>query len=485
MLDRYVLVLRSYLRPAVLGLVLVAAFNALIETRVTLRSPAFLTSASQAMQPGRLIGAAMFAGICLVVLTAAVALHAKDQVVGPRGALLPHFRPVHAAVALALSAAVAIGQSAGLVAVGASPFGALAYTTTVVAASLWLSLAPVLAILLIPAIPLTLIFRTASIALTRDILSAEVPLVDGLLLLSALVGGYTWARRLLRLKEESWGCGMGAADREESSTQGHRSAGSFRADRVLDLPARSSPGREPSPPAPGRSVTRYDPGPRFARLDGYVGEDTWQRVRLWRLGMGMVPAWSYATWAWIVPVLICVLPHPTAERDIARLSGLTLYVFGAIFVCLKDRLGNACSPGYASLRPSSKPRMFRELGMALALDALEVWVASTVLAMILGALWIHSWCSRTGLIVLSLSPIGLFVQLGLLAWLTSRWPKSAKVLGLVCFFLLATWPTDVLSFWPEFFRSVASCSIAALVMTLIGLVLAHLAHRAWCRRELG
>ena len=383
----------------------------------------------------------------------------KEHLARPQAALIPGFRRPHIVVALSALALVVLPFVVLAPMLGVSVLGAIAVLLGVVASMLWLTHAmPSFFVFFL--LPLVLV-GSRPIMEPPDLIKwmlttyewADVDLVVACVSMLAIAG---WARRLMRLNEEMF-------------EYGARLPLGADAQKMLD-----------------RRMPRTDPADvprRLKRLKGYVGERTWDRVQLWRLSNGPAPPWVDGVVSGIVFGVVCagaveLFNWVSMEQQTAR--WIVLALLPALFPILRvlgmldRRLADE------ALRPSSKSRMLRELGLGLALDTLYSWVGAVFASFLITAAWLTDFLTIPNITAVVLYSFGATCfYFGLATWLAHfRWRAIAPAIAAPLIAgdaAMLLGPRTLLPIWMAL----------ALVMVCAGVGFARLAHHAWCEKELG
>jgi hypothetical protein len=113
----------------------------------------------------------------------------------------------------------------------------------------------------------------------------------------------------------------------------------------------------------------------------------WNRVRHLR-------ATGLGRWPWLMGALMAgsmiAIPWFTGGPNNPAIGALESFILVAMILPAVSTIGHwgrrCAALGYESLRPASRPRFVREIGLAIALDLAEAWVAVTSAALF--AVWV-------------------------------------------------------------------------------------------------
>jgi len=460
MLSAYRAALRSYARPLTLLALSALALSVLVPLLVALIPPAAGAS-SRPSEAEKLALSGAMNGMAIAVCGGFLTLHLKNQIARPRAGVVPRFRETHIAVGLAVVAVVTLLLVGSLCAQGANAYGAATWLLAVLAAVLWICHVQPWLIGFAGAI-LMVWMSDAALRGLGTILRAEVGFVGVLLLVGALVGIRAWALRLLRLSEECFEYRVKLVVSDEAVKEQRRQV---RANEQIGVAS------------------------KLDRLTGYVGDHTWRRVGLWRLGNSSVVPWAGAIWFILLSgAMFLLMTWKMSSESTPLLHGtfvFSLIAFLGPFLYAVKALERGCGLDWESLRPCSKAQFLRELGLAAATDALEIWIALVIGCVIISVIWVRELISAVGLALLFLSAGGLVFILGITAWLASFRSDGAKVISVVLVIVLGAAPGVMLDIWPALSHWLPAWLAVALVTSAGGLALARTAHRKWCETELG
>jgi hypothetical protein len=416
-----------------------------------------ITASSETKEVHYLAVEGMLTGLLAAVWFGFLAVHLKEQIAKPHATVVPRFRETHVAVGSTMAAPVMLLLFSWLCTQGANPYGAATWMLAVFAASIWVcDTFPRVAWL--PG--LILVKSDALVPTIELVLRAEAGVGGVLLLIGALLAIRGWARRLLRLTEESFRYRARLFDEGTAREQRQRSQDSEQIGVAF----------------------------RFEHLTAFVGDDVWRRVRLWRLGNSSTAPWIFAVWFLFMSGVLLLLFERKAPPETPLFGPVLVFSLMAAlgpFQCAVKALERGPGLGWESLRPCSKAQFFRELGLAAAMDALVVWVTLVIGFVVVGATWVHELIGSLGLALLFLSAGGLVLVLGMTAWL-ARFRSTADKFGIILLTLICgVVPGAVFGINPQLARWLPLWIAVALAMASAGMAIARQAHRNWCNSELG
>lgn len=448
MVERYWMVLRSYVRPA--GWVPLIALSLTLCQELSCYS----SVTAESWAESRTSGSYLLLGI---VFATFLGWHVKEQVASPRAILVPRYRTTQLISAVILFAGLVLILALRLWFGGASLAVSLACLLLFMALSVWAGHFPRFAIL--PA--LIMVNLSISPGVIQWMLDIHTPTVGAAVIAGVLMLWY-WIRRLANMSEEAYEYHHRIFLQSEAADEERRF--NTRAPEMWPRTVR-----------------------QLQRLDGYAGNGVINRVRLWRLGSD--PSTVNHLMGIITLLVVCnlitlVTGVPRNEHGIPfPVNYILTILFISYFPVMSAYRFTTRPLGYESLRPQTRPRFVLEMMLTGATDMLLDWLVLIIAGAVLVTIRERALLSVPDLLAgFFLAVAGNALGLGTALWL-SRFRGS--VVGALPPIVFGAGFFLVFMVYREILSYVWYWAIAAALIVVIGVLLSRHAYHMWCEKELG
>lgn len=407
-------------------------------------------AARQYLAPPGKVGSWASVFMAVLVLLAMLAIHLKDMFASPSARLLPGFRRAHLSVmgawlaVLLLAAPVALNVPHPALAKWAAVFMILCTLTV-----WWVLVHP-------PSLPMMLVMLWVALSLpaggrVMDRLLTEATVFEAMMLLGVVAAlAVLGLVRLVTLHEE-----MPEYHRRMSGDL-WRSHG-----------AGTGPQPRPSENLSDKVIERH-----LSRLPKAGRGGIWARARRWGNG---APLWPVAPL--IAVVLGILLLFRSGDPIFLLRAGPGIVLMPAFITCVAKTKQLLLE--FNLLRPVSRPALMREMGLNLAVDLGRLWLAVVGGWLLAIFYWApHELLTPAMLRFLFVSTFAQVFLFSIIIWL-ARYRRPLLILAPIAFMLLVMRQ-------PIFFqRPSAVVQTTAIILALLGLLIARDAYRRWLVTELG